>query len=71
MRKRSRGDGGRLRRGLLYMFLAGVIHYFAGGYSSMRLPVEIPPMVTQYLTPALFLLGLGFCLYGVVSRVNT
>ena len=54
----------KLRRGLLYMLLAGVIHYFAAGYSGMRLPVEIPSFVTHYLTPLLFFCGLGLVLYG-------
>lgn len=70
MRKPVRVDGGEMRRGLLYMTLAGVIHYFAGGYSTMQLPVQIPEMVTQYMTPALFLLGLGFAVYGLVNRVS-
>ena len=71
VRKRSRSDGGRLRRGLLYMMLAGVVHYFAAGYSSMPLPVEISPIVTQYMTPALFMLGLAFGVYGVVTRASS
>jgi len=54
----------QIRRGLLYMLLAGIIHYFAGGYSGMRLPVEIPSLVTHYFTPLLFLCGLGLALYG-------
>jgi hypothetical protein len=54
----------QIRRGLLYMLLAGIIHYFAAGYSGMRLPVEIPSLVTHYLTPLLFFCGLGLGLYG-------
>jgi hypothetical protein len=54
----------QIRRGLLYMLLAGIIHYFAAGYSGMRLPVEIPSLVTHYFTPLLFLCGLGLGLYG-------
>jgi hypothetical protein len=54
----------KIRRGLLFMLLAGIIHYFAGGYSGMRLPVEIPSLVTRYLTPLLFSCGLGLGLYG-------
>jgi len=54
-----------IRRGLLYMLLAGVIHYFAAGYSGVALPVAVPSMVTQYLTPILFLCGLSLGLYGV------
>jgi hypothetical protein len=55
----------KMRRGLLYMLLAGIIHYFAGGYSSFQLPVTVPGFVTQYLTPLLFLGGVGFELYGI------
>ena len=54
----------KIRRGPLYMLLAGIIHYFAAGYSGMRLPVEIPSLVTRYLTLLLFLCGLGLGLYG-------
>jgi hypothetical protein len=54
-----------IRRGLLYMLLAVVIHYFAGGYSAMNLPFPIPPLVTVYLLPLLFLSGLGLTVYGL------
>jgi len=50
----------KIRRGLLYMLLAGIIHYFAAGYSGMRLPVEIPSLVTHYLTPLLFFSAWGW-----------
>jgi len=56
---------GQIRRGLLYMVLAAVIHYFAGGYSPMDLPFPINPWVTLCLTPLLFLGGLGLSLYGL------
>lgn len=61
-----RSDVGRrkVRRGLLCMLLAAVIHYFAGGYSGMQLPFPIQPVVTVYLAPLLFLAGLGLALYG-------
>jgi hypothetical protein len=68
---RRSSDGGELRRGLLYMTLAGVIHYFAGGYSSWQLPVDIPPPVIHYLTPALFVLGLGFAVFGLTTRFSS
>ena|ERR1043166_4804471 len=61
---------GELRRGILYMALAGVVHYFAGGYSNMELPIPIPPVVPEYLTPLLFLGGLGFVLYGLLRRAG-
>jgi hypothetical protein len=61
-----RSDVGRqkIRQGLLYMLLAAIIHYLAGGYSAMELPFPIQPVVTVYLAPLLFLGGLGLSLYG-------
>ena len=58
--------GGRrqIRRGLLYMLLAGVIQYFAAGYSSFTLPISVPPVVTTYLAPVVFVSGLGLVIYG-------
>ena len=65
--------GGRLqiRRGLLYMLLAGVIQYFAGGYSTFTVPVGVPPIVTAYLAPVVFLSGLGLLLYGYYLRAKS
>jgi len=54
----------QFRRGLLYMALAAVIQYFAGGYSSMQIPFPIHPAVQQYLAPLLFFSGLGLVVYG-------
>ncbi len=56
-----------IRRGLLYMLLAGVIHYYAGGYSKMDLPFPIHPVVTVYLSPMLFLSGVGLIIYGLFT----
>ena len=69
-RKRT---GGRLeiRRGLLYMLLAGVIQYFAAGYSNFTLPITVPPLVTAYLAPAVFLSGLGLLIYGFYLRAKS
>ena len=53
-----------LRRGFLYALMAGVIYFFAAGYSGMTLPVAVPPFVNQVLTPLLFLAGVGMMLYG-------
>jgi hypothetical protein len=50
------------------MLLAAVIHYFAGGYSAMELPFPIQRVVTFYLSPLLFLSGLGLVLYGFHLR---
>lgn len=65
--------GGRLqiRRGLLYMLLAGVIQYFAGGYSSFTIPVGVSPLVTSYLAPVVFLSGLGLLINGFYLRAKS
>jgi hypothetical protein len=67
-RSGSGGDGGgtQIRRGLLCVLLAALIGYFAGGYSPspMNLPIPIPPIVYKYLSPMLFLSGLGLTLHG-------
>ena len=64
----------QIRRGLLYMLLAGVIHYFAAGYAApfqIPLPAPFLPLVTQYGTPLLFLGGLGMTLYGLLLRLKS
>jgi hypothetical protein len=65
--------GGRLeiRRGLLYMLLAGVIQYFAAGYSPLTLPIAVPPLVTAYLAPVVFISGLGLIIYGFYLRAKS
>jgi hypothetical protein len=65
--------GGRLqiRRGLLYMLLAGVIQYFAAGYSGFTLPIQVPPVVTAYLAPVVFISGLGLLIYGLILRAKS
>ena len=67
--RRSNPEAGRnVRRGLLYMLLAGVIFYFLGGYSPLTVPVQIPDVVTRYLAPLLFLGGLSLTIYGLLKR---
>src|ERR1700694_5927283 len=66
---RRRGPDGRhqIRRGLLYMLLAG-------GYGAplqIPLPAPVLPFVTQYLTPLIFLAGLGLTLYGLFLRIKS
>jgi len=65
--------GGRvqIRRGLLYMLLAGVIQYFASGYSNFTLPISVPPVVTTYLAPIVFISGLGLLIYGFYLRARS
>ena len=60
------GDGGgaQVRRGLLAMLLAAVLGYFGGGYSALALPFPLDPILTTYLSPLLFLSGLGLCVHG-------
>jgi hypothetical protein len=73
--RRTGPDGRRqIRRGLLYMLLGGVIHFFAAGYGApfqIPLPVPVLPLVTQYLTPLIFLGGLGLTLYGLFLRMRS
>lgn len=58
------GGGSKVRRGMLYMLLAAVIGYFAGGYSALTLPFPLNPLLTTYLSPMLFLGGLGLTAHG-------
>jgi hypothetical protein len=57
-----------IRRGILYMVMAGVAHYYLGGYSPEKFPFTVIPAVTQYLLPFLFLCGLGLLAFGVYRR---
>ncbi len=70
------GPDGRLhiRRGLLYMLLAGVVYYFAAGYGDpfkIPLPASALPLVTQYLTPLVFFGGLGMTVYGLLLKFRS
>ena len=69
----SSGSDGRanIRRGLLWALLAGVIYYFAGGHSPLKLPIEVPGFVNVYLTPILFLGGAGMALYGLFQKIRS
>ena len=61
----------KMRRGLFYILLAAIIHYFAAGYSSLTLPVAIPGFVTLYLTPLLFFAGIGYEFYGALLYLRS
>ena len=69
----SGSDDGRanIRRGLLWALLAGVIYYFAGGHSPLKLPIEVPAFVNVYLTPILFLGGASMALYGLFQKIRS
>lgn len=71
---RASSGAGRtqVRRGLLYMLLAGVIYYFAAGYAKpLQVPIAIQPAVVNYLAPLLFLGGLGLTLYGLIQKAKS
>ncbi len=59
-------DSGMIRRGLLYMLLAAVLFYFAGGYNPMEFPLNVIPSVLDIFLPLLFLGGLGMVLLAVI-----
>ncbi len=67
------GRDGRkeIRRGLLYMLMAAVIHFFVGGYSAMNVNFTVSPLVTTYLSPLLFLGGFGLMAYGVFLKIRS
>jgi hypothetical protein len=62
--------GAEIRRGLIYMLLAIAVFYLAGPRSPVPIPIHIPPMVTTYLLPVLFLLGLGFTIHGAMRKIG-
>ena len=58
-----------IRRGLLFMWLAAVLYYFAAGYSfPIKFPIPYAPILTQYVLPFSFLAGLGLVTYGLYLR---
>jgi hypothetical protein len=62
--------GPEIRRGLLYMLMAAVFYYFAGGYSPLQFPMTFSRLMTDYFLPLLFLGGLGLFGYGLVRRFS-
>jgi hypothetical protein len=60
----------QIRRGLLYMWLAGIFYYFAAGYSGLALPFATPNVATEYLLPFLFLAGLGLVIAGLFQKMR-
>ena len=53
-----------MRRGFLYALMAGVIYFFAAGYSGMNIPIPVPDLVVSALLPLFFAAGVGMMLYG-------
>ena len=60
-----------IRRGVLYMVMAGVIHFLLGEYIPLQIPFEVPSFVGNYLVPFLFLGGLGLTAFGVIRRLTS
>jgi hypothetical protein len=69
IRKTPQG-GAEIRRGLLYMLLGATFYYFTTPHSPVPMPFPIPPVVTTYMLPILFLLGLGFAIIGGMRRMG-
>lgn len=63
-RERNHHSEAEIRKGLLYVLLGAVIHYFASGSSAMQIPYPIDPVVTVLLSPVLLVGGLGLALHG-------
>ena len=75
------GDGGAartahadrpttFRRGLLYMMTVAFVYYLLSPVSPLKLPVPFAPLLTGYLLPCFFLMGLGFALFGIYQSVR-
>ena len=59
-----------IRRGLLYMLLAGISYVLLGGHTPIPLtiPFEVALWVMEYGLPFLFVAGLGLVVYGAIRR---
>lgn len=69
---RGTQGGPEIRKGLLWMLLASVIHYFADGHEPwLQIPVDIHPYVVEYLVPLLFLCGAGIVVLGIYRRLTS
>lgn len=64
------GGSDKIRRGLLFMLLAAVIGYFTSGASPLAIPVIVPRAVIMYLSPLLFVGGLGLSLHGLYLQLR-
>ena len=62
--------GAEIRRGLLYMLLCATVYYFTTPGSPIPIPFPIPAVVTTYLLPLLFILGVCFAIYGGLRRMG-
>jgi len=60
----------QIRRGVIYLLFAAGIHYFTAGHSGIQLPMQISPVINDYLIPFLFLCGAGLIVYGLFRRAT-
>lgn len=66
----SSGRPTTFRRGLLYMMTVAFVYYLLSPASFLKLPVPFAPILTTYLLPCFFLMGLAFALYGIFQNVR-
>ncbi len=62
--------GAEIRRELLYMLLGATVYYFTTPGSPVPIPFSIPSVVTTYLLPLLFILGVCFAIYVGLRRMG-
>ena len=61
----------QIRRGLMYMWIAGLVYYLTKGYAEpLHLPVTYLPILTDYVLPFMFLGGLGLIGLGLFRRAR-
>lgn len=59
-----------IRRGLLYMLLSAALYYPTTPGSPLPIPFHVPGLVTTYLLPLLFILGVCFAIFGGFRRMG-
>ena len=71
-RSREKKGGPEIRKGLLWILVASVLHYYLHGHDPfVQIPLEIHPYVVEYFIPLLFLAGTGLVLMGIYKRITS
>lgn len=52
------------------MMTVAFIYYLLSPYSMLKLPIPFAPLLTRYLLPVFFLMGLAFALFGIYQSVR-